>query len=192
VKRRARRLLILLALLSGALLFALGWLLASESGLQFLWRALATQAGPQLAATQVTGRLAGRMHIQALSYNTDTFSVAVEQLEITWQPQALLTGTLQFSEVRAAAVHYAQLAESPETVAGRAELPVLALPLRLRLDALHLDIVTIVSAPDTAPLQLQDIALAARVIGTRLTLASLALVAPGFTLEGAAPSAGHT
>ena len=186
MKRHARRLLILLALLSGALLFALGWLLASESGLQFLWRALATQAGPELAATQVTGRLAGRMHIQALSYNTDTFSVAVEQLEITWQPQALLTGTLQFSEVRAAAVHYAQLAESPETVAGRAELPVLALPLRLRLDALHLDIVTIVSAPDTAPLQLQDIALAARVSGTRLTLASLALVAPGFTLEGAA------
>jgi len=186
VKRPVRRLLILLALLFAALLLVLGWLLASESGLQYLWRTLATQAGAELAATQVTGRLAGRMHIKALSYKTDTFSVAVEQLEITWEPQALLAGTLQLSEISAAAVHYVQLAESPATTAGPIELPVLALPLRLRLDALHLDTLSIVSAPDSAPLQLQNIALAARASGTRLTLTSLAVAAPGFTLEGAA------
>ena len=110
MNRPARHLLTLLALLFGTLLLALGWLLATESGLQFLWRALAAQAGPELAATQVTGRLAGRLHIQTLSYKTDTFSVAVEQLEIAWQPGALLTGTLRFSEISAGAVHYVQLA----------------------------------------------------------------------------------
>jgi translocation and assembly module TamB len=186
VNRPARHLLTLLALLSGTLLLALGWLLATESGLQFLWRQVAAQAGPELAVTQVTGRLAGRMHIQTLTYDTDTYSVAAEQLEIAWQPRALLTGTLRFSDISVATVHYAQLASEPEAVTGPVELPVVALPLRLQLDALHIGTLTIVSAPDTAPLQLQEIALAARASGSRLTLASLTLAAPGLTLKGSA------
>jgi translocation and assembly module TamB len=184
VNRHARRLLTLLALLFGTLLLALAWLLATESGLQFIWRTLAAQAGPELAATQVTGRLAGRLHIQSLSYKTDTFNVAVEQLDIAWQPWALLTGTLQFSEISAGAVHYVQLAGTPEAVTGPVELPIVALPLRLRLDALHIGTVTIASAPNNEPLHLQDIALTARASGTRLTLASLSLAAPGLTLSG--------
>lgn len=184
MNRHARRLLTLLVLLFGTLLLALAWLLATESGLQFIWRAVAAQAGPELAATQVTGRLAGRLQIQTLSYNTDTFNVAVEQLDITWQPRALLTGTLQFSEISASAVHYVQLAGTPEAVTGPVELPVVALPLRLRLDALYIGNVTIVSAADSEPLQLQDLTLTARASGTRLTLASLALAAPGLNLKG--------
>ena len=86
MKRLARRLLILFALLFCALLPALGWLLTTESGLQFLWRQLAAQAGPELAITQVSGRLAGRLRIHELQYNTDEFRLAVEQLDIAWQP----------------------------------------------------------------------------------------------------------
>jgi translocation and assembly module TamB len=119
VNRHARRLLTLLVLLFGTLLLALAWLLATESGLQFIWRTVAAQAGPELAATQVTGRLAGRLQIQTLSYSTDTFNVTVEQLDITWQPRALLTGTLQFSEISAGTVRYAQLADNPEAVTSR-------------------------------------------------------------------------
>ena len=61
MNRPARHLLTLLVLLFGTLLLALSWLLATESGLQFIWRTLAAQAGPELAATQVTGSLAGRL-----------------------------------------------------------------------------------------------------------------------------------
>ena len=184
MNHHARRLSTLLVLLFGTLLLALAWLLVTESGLQFIWRALAAQAGPELAATQVTGRLAGRMQIQTLSYRTATFNVAVEQLDIVWRPGALLTGTLQFSEISTAAVHYAQLAGAPEVVAGPIELPVVALPLRLRLDALYIGNAAIVTAPDSEPLHLQDIALTASASGTRLTLTSLALAAPGLTLRG--------
>ena len=70
MNRPARHLLTLLILLFGTLLLALSWLLATESGLQFIWRTLAAQAGPELAATQVTGSLAGRLQIQTLSYET--------------------------------------------------------------------------------------------------------------------------
>ena len=184
MNRPARHLLTLLVLLFGTLLLALSWLLATESGLQFIWRTLAAQAGPELAATQVTGSLAGRLQIQTLSYETDTFNVAVEQLDIAWQPGALLTGTLQFSQISAAAVHYVQLDGTTETVSGPVELAVITLPLHLRLDALHIGTVTIVSVADSEPLELQDITLTARARGTRLTLDRLALAAPGLTLEG--------
>ena len=184
MKRQARRLSTMLVLLFGTLLLALAWMLATESGLQFIWRTLAAQAGPQLAVTQVTGRLAGRLQIQTLSYRTATFNVTVEQLDIVWQPGSLLTGTLQFSEINAGSVHYVQRATAPETAAGPVELPVVTLPLTLRLDALHIGTASIISTPDSEPLQLQDIDLSARISGSRLTLASLALAAPGLTLAG--------
>jgi hypothetical protein len=44
VKRLVRYLLTLLALLLCTLLLTLGWLLATESGLQFLWKQIAAQA----------------------------------------------------------------------------------------------------------------------------------------------------
>jgi translocation and assembly module TamB len=183
VKPHTRRLLLSL-LLFGTLLLALTWLLATESGLQFIWRALAAQAGPQLATTQVTGSLAGRLQVQALSYNTDTFKVTVKQLHIAWHPLALLKGTLQFSEISAGSVSYVQLADTTTATTGPVELPVVALPLRLRLDRLQVGTATIISTADSEPLQLQDIALAARAGGTRLTLTSLAVTAPGITLQG--------
>ena len=186
MKRHVRHLLTLLAVLTGTLLLALGWLLTSESGLQFIVRQLAPLAGPELAVTRVTGRLAGRMHIQTLAYNADEFSLVVEQLEIAWQPRALLSGTLHFSGISAAAVQYSQSASSPETVTGPVELPVVTLPLRLRLDALHIGAASITTAADSTPLQLQDIALAGRASGTQVTLSRLALAANGMALEGSA------
>jgi len=186
VKRYARRLLILLALLLCILLAVLGWLLATESGLQFLWRQVAAQAGPELAVTQVSGRLAGHLQIQELRYTTESFSLAVEQLEIVWQPRSLLSGTLEFTEVGAAAVRYAQLAGAADRDAGPTELPAVALPLRLRLDDLHVDSATIVTAPGGEALQLQDIALAARAAGARVALTRLSLTGPDLTLQGTA------
>ena len=186
MKRTTRRLLTLFTLLLCSLLLALGWLLATEAGLQFLWRQLATQAGPELAITGVSGRLTGRLQIQELQYNTDEFRLAVEQLEIDWQPRGLLSGTLEISEVRASAVRYVQLAGTVEADAGQTGLPAITLPLRLRLDALHVDSVDIVTAADGEALQLQDIALAARASGSGLTLTSLSLAAPGLALQGTA------
>jgi translocation and assembly module TamB len=186
VKRLTRRLLTLSALLLCTLLLALGWLLTTEPGLQFLWRQLATHAGPELAVTGISGRLTGRLQIQELQYNTDEFRLAVEQLEIDWQPRELLSGTLELGEVRAAAVRYVQLAGTPEADSGQAELPAITLPLRLRLDALHVASIDIVTAVDGEALHLQDIALAARASGSGLTISSLSLAAPGLALQGTA------
>jgi translocation and assembly module TamB len=186
VKRLARRLLTLFAVLICTLLLTLGWLLATESGLQFLWRQITAQAGPELAATQVSGSLAGRLHIQELHYDTAAFALAVERLEIAWRPRGLLSGTLEFSEVSAAVVRYAQRPGTAETDTGPIELPDIALPLRLRLDALRVDTAVIVTSPDSEALQLQDIALAARASGARVELTRLSLAAPGLLLQGSA------
>jgi translocation and assembly module TamB len=186
VKRLVRYLLTLLALLLCTLLLTLGWLLATESGLQFLWKQIAAQAGPELVITQVSGQLGGQLRIQQLQYTTDGFSLDVEQLEIAWQPRGLLSGTLQISEVSAAAVRYAQLASTAETSSGPIELPAIVLPLRLQLDSLRINTATIVTAPDSEAVQLQDIALAASASGTRIVINSLSLAAPGLTLQGSA------
>jgi len=186
VKRVLTYLLSVFTLLLAALLLALGWLLATESGMQFLWRQLAAQSGPELTVTGVSGRLADGLRIQELRYHTDAFTLDVEQLEIAWQPQRLLSGTLQFSEVSAAAVHYAQLAATMEASAGPTELPAIVLPLALRVDALRVDSVTLVTSPETEPLRLRNIALSARIRGNRVMLSGLSLAAPGLTLEGSA------
>ncbi len=186
MKHYARRLLTVLALLLCTLLPALGWLLATESGLQFLWRQAAALAGPELTVTQVTGRLSGPLRIQELHYTTNKFSLVVEQLEITWQPRGLLSGTLEFTRVNAAAVRYTQLAGTTATGSDRIELPAIVLPLRLRLDSLHVGSASIVTAADSEAVQLQDIALAARAGDTRVALTRLSLAAPGLTLQGTA------
>jgi len=186
VKRYARRLLTLFTLLICALLLVLGWLLATESGLQFLWRQVVARAGPELVITQASGTLAERLRIQELRYSTAAFSLTVEQLEIAWQPRKLLSGTLAFSEISAAAVRFEQLAGTADTDTGPTELPAVALPLELQLDALHVATVAIITAADTEALQLQDIALAARASGAHLALTRLSLAAPGLTLQAAA------
>jgi translocation and assembly module TamB len=186
VKRLARRLLILVAVLLSMLLPALGWLLATESGLQFLWRQLAAQAGTELEATGVSGTLMEGLQIQELRFTTDDFSLNVQRLEIVWQPRGLLSGTLAFSNVSASAVRYTQRSGSGDTGSGRTELPAITLPLRLRLDALHVGTAAIALAADSEAVQLQDIALAAHAGGTRVAITRLSLAAPGLTLQGAA------
>jgi len=177
------RLLILFALVCAILLSTLAWLLATESGLQFLWHQAAVRAGPELTATRVTGSLAGRLHLESLAYRAEGLDLELEQLEIAWEPRALLGGTLHFSEIRAATLRYVQTGESAP---GPVELPALTLPLRVRVDALHIDTASITTSRDAEPLQLRDIGLSARADGSRVTLSRLALAAPGFSLAGSA------
>jgi len=181
VKHRAARLLSLFALLCATLLAALAWLLATEPGLQFLWRQLAARAAPELEASDVRGTLAEGLRIRMLRYEGATFRLALEELELDWEPRSLLAGTLHIRDIRAAGVSYTATAAAEP---GPVELPAVVLPLKLRLDALHVGRLGIVDTPGSAPLQLQDIRLAGSATGSRIALSRLQLATPGLTLAG--------
>src|SRR5690606_14152981 len=130
MQRRSLLLLTPLLLLLPAA--ALAWLLLTESGLHGA-AALATRlSGGLLQLEQVSGRLAGPLHIGAVRWQDADTRVQVRDLELRWSPLSLLRGTLQIEALGLGATDI-ETGSSEEA----ARLPdSLALPLDVNIEML--------------------------------------------------------
>ncbi len=151
IPRRGRRWLPIL--LGGLLLLfllavlATQWLLRSESGLAFVL-ARATSALPDgaLSIDAVRGTLAGGANLQGLRFRQNGTQVEVARIALRLQPSALLQRRIELAELRLQGV----AVRLPEPVAPPApareapiELPVLELPMGLRLPGFEANDVTL-------------------------------------------------
>lgn len=111
--------LLALLLLLPLLLFVLG----RESVLQALVARINGQQG--LILSQVSGSLYGPLKIGKLSWRNPQQALEMEQLELDWQPRALLRGQVHITQLKAGKLEFSQFAPSKEplTLPASLELP---------------------------------------------------------------------
>lgn len=98
--RRRFLLLTLLIILAGAAL--VGLTLATETGLHWTLALMKRLVPGELAVETARGRLLGPLHIGGLHYRSDRgTAVTVDRLDADWRAQALLSGTLDITHLRA-------------------------------------------------------------------------------------------
>jgi translocation and assembly module TamB len=123
------------------------WLVASSSGLQWLIGVAEHQSGGKLSAHGVNGSLFASFGIQQLVLHGDGWRVTLHDVQIQWQPAALLRGELKVLRLDAGQVEVLSLPS------GR--LPVLPnslrLPLALNVSQIKVNSLSILSKEGAAP-----------------------------------------
>ncbi|QAU35457.1 translocation/assembly module TamB domain-containing protein [Janthinobacterium sp. 17J80-10] len=126
-----------LALAIFALLALSFWLLATTAGARTALSALAQLSGGALQVGAVEGQLAGPLRIEKLTVQGTGLATELHDVRLDWRPQALLQGQLHIAALRIDAIRLRQRIGQPPQPA---RLPAtLALPLRLRIDTLHVN-----------------------------------------------------
>ncbi len=185
MKRRRLWWLLLVALVVPVALLA--WLLATESGLRFIWGQLAPRLPAEIGVEQVAGRLSGPLQLSGLHYAAAGTAVSVAKVEFDWRPSALLSGRLQLDRLAVSGVDLTLPASSdeppPEQPAGPLSLPEIAPPLPVVVEGIEVTAVTIRPAAGE-PVVLEQARLAARLdAATGLTLTELAAAGPWGQLQ---------
>lgn len=137
MKRRYKILIgcaVLLALLTGAAVF----MLETNAGLRLVAGLAERHFGKALTVGSIDGRLAGPLEIRNLRLVLADATVEIGELDLDWQPTALLRGQLRFASVRASAVK-ATFSTSGES-SGQFALPSsVRVPLSLSVAKLRID-----------------------------------------------------
>ncbi len=181
-RRRQRLLGLLFALLLAALL-PLGWLLGSTSGLRWAVQQGQSLLPGELQLGQLEGRLLGPLTLSGLDYRQGELHVTAERLVFDWHPSALLAGGLDLSRLHITGLAIALPPPAPSGAqdgTGKA-LPGLELPLRLRLQDLRIDGLSL--SQQDARYHLRQLRLGASGQGGRLHIEHLQLEADDASLQ---------
>ena len=125
----------LVILLCAALLLLIGLLIGTEPGAQLIFSRLVQ--GPGLRIDGVQGRLLGPLRIDHLRLDSGNQIIDLTDLQVDWQPRALLQGRLHVWSVRLTKLQVTRKIEQhPEP----AKLPDrIALPFDLQVDRVQID-----------------------------------------------------
>lgn len=137
---------------------ALGWLVGTEAGLQWV----AARAGEKLSVENLRGRLAGEMSADKVVYADEGLRVEARQVSLRAHLAALLGGRLTIEPLRAAALEI----DLPEGDGQAATAP--KLPLRLHVAQARVD--AIVVRRGEARYEVREVDLAHAILGKTLSL----------------------
>ena len=127
---------VFLCLLLASVLAVLGWLVATQSGLQKLVELAETGSKHALSIQGARGRLIDDFSIESLQLSLPDLHLQAHDVEFGWSPMALIDSRLVIGRLHARRL---QLATRPsDTPAAPAPPPTLALPMGVRLDDLRL------------------------------------------------------
>lgn len=187
-----RRLLITLAALAGLvllLLAALAAVISTPAGSRWALNqagAMAATASLEIGVGRQSGTLLRGLQLQDLSLRLGANRIAVQTLQVRWNPFSLLGGTLVLDElqIRGLQVAWTSLPSSTAAPAPSALLAAsLPLPIALELDALGLEQASL--DIDGTLLEIEQAALHASLRGTTLVLDALRLDTPALQVRGA-------
>lgn len=193
-RRRWLRWLLLTPFVIAALLPLLAYaLLASESGSRWLLRQ-ASQLAPtqdvQFRFASSRGALLDRIELDDVEVEAAGARVAIDGLQLQWQPRALLQRQLHVELLSAQGVRLVPPAPAPAEPAAVPELPDIALPISVRLDRLAIDDLRVQQAD--GEFVLEHASLTAGVEPSAITVDNLQLRALGADLQGALQMAAST
>ena len=95
-KRIALLIVMLIVLIIPVGLFGL---MRSETGSHWLLRLVFSALPAQVSVAAMEGRLLDRIALAGFHYQTDTETIAIDNLAFAWRPYGLLSGTLKISDV---------------------------------------------------------------------------------------------
>jgi translocation and assembly module TamB len=197
---RRRRLWLRLpfAILLQALLLLLAvliWVLGTQSGLRFSLGLVDDLAPGLLQVEQAEGRVLGDLRLAGVQVRTPGMDLDAGEFVLRWTPVATLTGTLR---VRELAVRDLDLITKPteeptEVLPGETpedqvplELPDVALPIKVELEQLLMERVSIGQPGDVPPFRVERASLSASLRETGAEIRALDVRLPEPRLEAAA------
>lgn len=137
-------------LLFAVLLFlaaGIGWLAGTESGANAAWNFFSKRVpgAPQVQGLQ--GRLTGPLQLQRVTADSTDRTLIFHDVEIDWQPSALLHGQVHVSRLR---IGHIEVKNKLRKTSEPARLPAtLALPVQVKVDRLQVDSGAIAWGPVT-------------------------------------------
>jgi len=176
-RRRALRVLIVIAALAGLLAGGLAWLASSETA--FAWALARLQAAShgKLRFEGVHGSAFGPIAIDRVDYADEALRVQVSEMRLTWYPWALLGDRLAIGTATAGRV-------AVRLLPSQAQAPIpesIALPLRVSVDRASVAVLEVVDG--TTHFVLRDVALGYEADRSAHRLRNLHLVSDWGTLE---------
>lgn len=149
IKRTSRHHKWLAFVLTPCLVLAGGatWLVASSSGLQWLTGVVEHQSGGKLSAHGVNGSLFASFGMQQLVLHAEGWRITLHDVQIQWQPAALLRGELKVLSLGAKQVDVLSLPSDRPPVLPDS----LSLPLALNVSQMKLESLSIISKQGAAP-----------------------------------------
>ncbi|MCB1800979.1 MAG: translocation/assembly module TamB domain-containing protein [Gammaproteobacteria bacterium] len=170
-------------------------LLASEGGSRWLLHQ-ASQLAPEFDArfefAESRGALLDRIELDGVAIEAAGAQVAIDELQLQWQPRALMQRLLHVELLSAQGVKVAPPPPTPPEPATVPELPDIQLPISVRLDRLVVDDVRVQQAD--GEFVLDHASLAAAVDASAIALDTVQLRALGAAVDGSlqmAPAAPH-
>lgn len=173
------------------LLLALGWLVASQSGFQWIVGRLLLPAIPQLTIEHYEGRLIGAIALQNIHYKNAEIKVAVKDLHLDWHPRQLLSRTIDINALRASHIDVQQIAAA--TAPTQAATPAssldevfkqLKLPVDVNINIVELSDATFTAYESDQPIDLQRLALSASASKDLISIKKIQLKSDFLDLQG--------
>ncbi len=132
MKKRVALLLVLLLVLLPAGLYGL---ISSEDGSQWLLRMVFSTLPARVSVATMEGRLLDRISLTGFHYQTDTETIDVKSLALTWRPLKLFSGRLKIVEVAVNGVKVdVKEAKEPEQESSIDLKAELVLPVRIDIE----------------------------------------------------------
>jgi translocation and assembly module TamB len=122
------------ALVLGALLVPLAWLVGTRSGLEFVWQRVASRLGSGIEVEALDGRLLGPVRAMGVTLDAGSLHIEAQQLELEWHPMRLLRGTFAVERLALSGVDVTQRSVAAPESAGPSSSPELRDSFALRLD----------------------------------------------------------
>jgi translocation and assembly module TamB len=88
----------------------LGWLIASQSGFQWILSRIILPSIPELTVDHFEGRLIGAITLRDIHYKNNTIELTVKNLNFDWHPSKLFSKTIEIDTVKASHITVAQIA----------------------------------------------------------------------------------
>ena len=121
--------------------FALAWLVSTESGLRWAYQLTDSYLPNELHIASIEGRLIGPIIIKGIEYQQDGTSITSNQITLEWTPTALLAANIDINRLH---VHSLKINLPESEKSDQAlTLPDINLPWRLAVKDLVIDDLTI-------------------------------------------------
>jgi translocation and assembly module TamB len=173
------------------LLLALGWLVASQSGFQWIVGRLLLPSVPQLTIEHYEGRLIGAITLQNIHYKNAEIKVTVKDLHLDWHPRQLLSRTIDMNALRASHIDVLQIAAA--TAPTQAATPAssldevfkqLKLPVDVNINIVEISDATFTAYESDQAINVQRLALSASASKDLISIKKIQLKSDFLDLQG--------